>query len=148
MIRQATYHDIPTIAKLGAIFHKEAGWDEVPYSEVDCALALNEFIISPLFLCYVAEADNVIVGMMAALLSPAFFNHSHIIGEELFWWVSDEAPHMTGLRLLTTVENTARELGCHTMHMKAVARLNGERMEKLYTKRGYRASERLFIKEL
>lgn len=148
MIRRATPHDIPTIAKLGAIFHNEAGWDEIPYSEVDCALALNEFMLSPLFLCYVAEQDGAIVGMFAAILSPAFFNHMHVTGEEIFWWVSDEAPHMTGLRLLNTVEDTARELGCHTFHMKSLAKLNGERMEKLYTKRGYRASERLFIKEL
>jgi hypothetical protein len=148
MIRPATPHDIPTIARLGAVFHAQAGWDEISYSEVDCALALNEFIMSPLFLCYVDEQDGDIVGMIAAILTPAFFNHSHITGEELFWWVSDKAPHRTGLRLLVTVEDKARELGCHTMHMKSVVRLNGDRMEKLYTKRGYRASERLFIKEL
>jgi L-amino acid N-acyltransferase YncA len=148
MIRQATQQDAPEIARLGAIFHQQAGWDEIPYNEADCATALTQLMETPIFLCYVAEADDVIVGMMAVVLSPSFFNHTHITGEEMFWWVSDKAPRMIGLRLLVTMEKRARELGCHTMHMKSVARLNGERMEKLYAKRGYRASERLFVKEL
>ena len=148
MIRKATPQDAPEIARLGAIFHQQARWDEVPYNETDCATALTQLMETPIFLCYVAEQDDTIVGMVAAILSPAFFNHLHIIGEELFWWVSDKAPHRTGLRLLDTIEGAARELGCHTMHMKSLHRLNGERMEQLYTKRGYRASERLFVKEL
>jgi hypothetical protein len=148
VIRPATISDAPTIARLGAIFHQQAGWDEVPYNETDCATAMTQFIPMPTFLCFLAEKDESVVGMIAGILSPAYFNHSHITGEELFWWVSaDAAPH-TGVKLLTAIEDKARELGGNTWNMKSLARLNGERMEQLYTRRGYRASERLFIKEL
>ena len=148
MIRPAMVSDAPTIARLGAVFHQQAGWDEIPYNETDCATAMAQFIPLPTFLCFLAEKDGLVVGMIAGILSPAYFNHNHITGEELFWWVSDYATPYTGAKLLTAIEDRARELDCHTWHMKSLARLNGERMEQLYTRRGYRASERLFVKEL
>jgi hypothetical protein len=148
VIRPATISDAPTIARLGAIFHQQAGWDEIPYNETDCATAMTQFIPLPTFLCFLSEQDGLVVGMVAGMLSPTYFNHSHITGEELFWWVSADAAPRTGVKLLTAIENRARELGGNTWNMKSLARLNGERMEQLYTRRGYRASERLFIKEL
>lgn len=148
MIRRATPDDAPEIARLGEIFHGQAGWDEIPYNVADCAIALAQLMQMPNFLCFVSESDGAIDGMVAGILSPVYFNHSHVSGEELFWWVSDSAAPSTGLKLLVTIEDTARELGCGTWQMKSLARLNGERMEKLYARRGYRASERLFIKEL
>lgn len=148
MIRQATPDDASEIAHLGAIFHGQAGWDEIPYSIGDCAIALTQLMQMPTFLCFVSEKDGAIDGMVAGILSPVYFNHSHVSGEELFWWVSDNAAPSTGLKLLVTIEDKAREMGCGTWQMKSLARLNGERMEQLYARRGYRASERLFIKEL
>ena len=148
MIRPATPDDAPEIARLGAIFHAQAEWDEIPYIVDDCTTALTQFMQMPTFLCFVAEEEGGVVGMIAGILSPVYFNHRHVSGEELFWWVSDDAPRSTGLKLLTALEERAREMGCGTWQMKSLARLNGERMEQLYTRRGYRASERLFIKEL
>lgn len=148
MIRLATSNDVAEIARLGAIFHGQAGWDEIPYNVDDCAASLTHFVQMPNFVCFVSEQDGVINGMVAGVLSPVYFNHNHLSGEELFWWVSDNAPPSAGLKLLTAIEDRVRELGCGTWQMKSLARLNGMRMEKLYERRGYRASERLFIKEL
>lgn len=148
MIRAATPSDAPAIARLGSIFHAQAGWEEIPYVEADCATAMVQLIQTPTFLCYVAEDGGNITGMVAGVVSPVYFNHNHISGEELFWWVSNSAAPYTGLKLLTAIEDGARGLGCTTWQMKSLARLNGERMEKLYSRRGYRASERLFIREL
>jgi hypothetical protein len=86
--------------------------------------------------------------MAAGAVSPVYFNLAHVSGEELFWWVSDKAPQMTGIRLLEALEGAARAKGCQTWQMKSLARLGGERMQRLYERRGYRASERAFIKEL
>lgn len=147
MIRSATYKDIPDIARLGAIFHEQAGWEEVPYSVDDCERSLHSLMANPAFICIVAEGAGI-VGMAAGVISPVYFNHSHVSGEELFWWVSDTAPQMAGIRLLDALENEARNKGCQTWQMKSLARLGGERMVKLYERRNYRASERTFIKEL
>jgi len=148
MIRPATPDDALEMARLGVLFHEQADCSEIPYIVEDAAAAVIQFMQLPNFMCFVAEEDGVIVGMIAGVLSPVYFNHSHVSGEELFWWVSKDAPPLVGLKLLAAIEDKARELGCSTWQMKSLERLNGDRMEQLYTRRGYRASERLFIKEL
>lgn len=147
MIRQATHNDIDDIARLGALFHAQAGWDEIPYSADDCARSLHNLLSSDAFICLVSEGAGI-NGMVSGVISPVYFNHAHVSGEELFWWVSPEAPQMTGIRLLTGLEQRAKEMGCKTFQMKSLARLGGERMVQLYNRLGYRQSEQTFIKEL
>jgi GNAT superfamily N-acetyltransferase len=149
VIRQATPDDIPEIARLGKEFHAQAQWADVfDYSIEDCAASLATFMASGAFICLVAE-ETGIVGMAAGLVSPVYFNHAHLSGEELFWWVDPtRASQGVGLRLLTALEDAAKARGCQSWQMKSIDRLNGERMAKLYARRGYRASEHTFIKRL
>lgn len=147
MIRAATHADIPDIARLGALFHAQAGWDEIGYNVSDCERSLFNFMAMPSFICLVADHGGI-VGMASGITAPVYFNHSHMSGEELFWWVSPDAPQMTGIRLLDALEKQAKDKGCQTWQMKALARLGGERMIKLFERKGYRASEQSFIKEL
>lgn len=148
MIRPATHSDIPEIARLGEEFHAQAGWSDVfSYSVEDCAVSLEEFMRSGAFICLVAD-EGAIVGMASGLVCPVYFNRAHLSGEELFWWVSKDAPQMTGIRLLEALEGAARDRGCQSWQMKSVDRLSGDRMAKLYRRRGYRASEHSFIKRL
>lgn len=147
MIREATHSDIPRIAELGARFHAQAGWDEIEYSVEDCAKSLSNLMQSGAFICLVADVGGI-VGMAAGIISPVYFSHGHVSGEELFWWVSEDAPQMTGVRLLDGLEKAAKAKGCQSWQMKSLDRLNGARMTKLYERRGYRASEQIFIKRL
>lgn len=148
MIRPATVDDIPAIAQLGEMFHAQAGWDEIPYRMQDCAASLTAFFAADCFICLVSETNGEIDGMAAGAISPVYFNQDHLSGEELFWWVADNAPQMTGMRLLDGLEKAALDRGCLTWQMKSLARLNGDRMAALYERRGYRSSEQSFIKRL
>lgn len=148
MIRPATPDDLPEIARLGRKFFNQAGWSDVlEYDEADCEASLRAFVDTGLAIVLVADFGGI-VGMCAGIVSPVYFKRDHLSGEELFWWVSDKAPQSTGLKLLVELENAARERGCTTWQMKSLARLNGDRMGKLYERRGYRASENSFIKRL
>lgn len=147
LIRPATPADAPEIARLGRKFFDQAGWDDcLEYVEADCAAALAAFMEAGVFLCFVA--GEPIHGMIGGVISPVYFNRAHLSGEELFWWVDEAAPQLTGIRLLDAMERAARERGCKSWQMKSLARLGGERMVKLYERRGYRASENSFIKRL
>lgn len=147
MIRRATFDDIPEIARLGGIFHSQAGWAEIPYIETDCVKSLGNLMQMDNFLCLVADYGKI-VGMIAGVISPVYFNHTHLSGEELFWYVDSDAPQLVGLRLLQEMESAAKDKGCLTWQMKSLSALKGDRMAALYERRGYRASERSFIKEL
>lgn len=146
IVRTATHDDIPAIAKLGAAFHAQAQWSDVfDYNEGDCAASLSALMASDAFICIVADGGEI-EGMAAGVVSPVYFNHGHVSGEELFWWVSDKAAPMTGMRMLTALEGEAKAKGCQSWQMKSIARLNGDRMGRVYARRGYRPSEHTFIK--
>lgn len=147
MIRPMTLGDLPEVARLGATFHARAGWDEIEYNEADCIASLTRFMETGSFIGLVAD-DGHIVGMLGGLFSPVYFNYSHTSGEELFWFVADDAPQMTGIKLLKAMESAARDKGCRSWQMKSLDRLGGERMVRLYERMGYRRAESMFIKEL
>lgn len=147
MIRPMTLADVPEVSRIGGLFHAKAGWDEIAYSEDDCANSLTRFMETGSFIGLVAD-DGHIVGMIGGIISPVYFNYSHISGEELFWYVAGNAPQSTGIKLLKALENEARDRGCRTWQMKSLDRLGGERMVQLYERMGYRASESSFLKEL
>lgn len=147
MIRPACADDIPEIARLGALFHARAGWDEIEYREEDCAKSLEVYMGLPAFICLVADVGRL-AGMIAGVTSPVYFNHAHRSGEELFWWVADDAPQMTGIRLLKALEEAGRAQGCATWQMKSLDRLEGGRVGALLERHDYRRSEQLFIKVL
>lgn len=141
--------DLAEVAGLGEQFHSQAGWSDIfAYNRDDCERSLAAFLGSPACILLVAEEDGEITGMAAGILSPVYFNHSHLSGEELFWWVSERASQLTGMRLLNALEAEAKERGCSSFQMKSIDRLNGERMAKLYARKGYRASEHSFIKRI
>lgn len=147
MIREAAPADAPEIARLGQRFFDQAGWSDcLEYNEADCAASLARMIGADHFVCLVS--GEPINGMVSGVFGPAYFNASQVMGEELFWWVSDDAPQMTGIRLLSALEDAARAKGCVAFQMKSLARLGGDRMAKLYERRGYRPSEAAFIKRL
>lgn len=149
MIRPATPRDISDIARLGKEFHAQAEWADIfDYSIEDCAASLTAMMAHDAFICFVAD-EGGIIGMTAGIIAPVYFNASHLSGEELFWWVDPyRASQGIGLRLLAALENEAKARGCQSWQMKSIARLNGDRMGKLYERRGYRASEHSYIKRL
>jgi hypothetical protein len=147
MIRTMTLADIPEVVALGVSFHAQSGFDEIAYSEADCAASLTRFMETGMFAGLVADNGHI-VGMIGGIISPVYFNYSHVSGEELFWYAAPDAPQMTGIKLLKAMECEVRERGCRSWQMKSLARLGGERMVQLYDRMGYRKAEHSFLKEL
>lgn len=149
MIRTARIEDCAEIARLGRIFHAEAAWGDVAeFIEDDCQKTLEHLCASPDGILLVLERDGQITGMAGGLCSPLYFNFAHKTGQELFWWVSPDERGSSGLRLLDALEDEARARGCLSWAMIALDKVAPERTSRIYERRGYRASERTFIKRL
>ena len=149
MIRRATLDDVPEIARLGELFHAEAGWgDIVEYSIPDTEKTLAHLVESDDGILFVADRDGEIVGMCGGLAHPVYFNHSCKGGQELFWWMRPGLRDGTGWLLLEAMENEARRIGCLSWSMIALDKVNQELTGRLYRRRGYRASEHSYIKRL
>jgi hypothetical protein len=150
VIRHATFEDAEQIAYLGCMFHEQAfGNDILEYDIDDCIVSLEGFIGQPNFICMVADVGGRFVSFGSLILSPVYFNHSHISCEELFWWADPESNYPgIGMKLKKRMEEEAKSAASESIQMKSISALNGERMANLYIRNGYKPSEQSFIKRL
>jgi hypothetical protein len=150
VIRHATFEDAEQIAYLGCMFHEQAfGNDILEYDLDDCIVSLEGFIGQPNFICMVADVGGRFVSFGSLILSPVYFNHSHISCEELFWWADPESNYPgIGMKLKKRMEEEAKKRGVESIQMKSISALNGERMANLYIRNGYKPCEQSFIKRL
>jgi hypothetical protein len=111
VIRHATIDDAEQIAYLGCMFHEQAfGNDILEYDIDDCIVSLEGFIGQPNFICMVADVGGRFVSFGSLILSPVYFNHSHISCEELFWWADPESNY-PGIGMKLKKENGRRSKG-------------------------------------
>lgn len=149
MIRPASLDDCEVIVDLGEGFFTEAGWQDIAdYVREDCLRSLQFLATDETGILLVAEEDGEIVGMAGGLVSPLYFNLSHKTGQELFWWIKPGQRGAAGLRLIDALEQSARARGCTSWAMIALDHIDPERTAKIYERRGYRPSERTYIKRL
>jgi GNAT superfamily N-acetyltransferase len=148
VIRPATLEDVAEVARLGKLFHAEAGWGDIcEYSLEDTEKTLRFLVEDDNGILLVADTGEI-VGMCGGLAHPVYFNHAHKSGQELFWWVKPGLRDGTGRLLLEAMEDEARRIGCVSWSMIALDKVNPELTGRLYRRRGYRASEHSYIKRL
>lgn len=148
-IRDATEVDVATVACLGRRFYDEAAWADVAeWDDHSISQTLSGLVANADGILLVLERKGVICGMAGGLVYPLYFNHSHRTGQELFWWLSPEQRDGAGSALLDALEGAARARGAQSWAMIALDMLRPEAIGAVYSRRGYRPSERSFIKRL
>ncbi len=149
IIRDATAGDVPRIAALGALFHVEAGWDDIAsYNVKHCEASLSTMIERGEFVFIVAECEGEIIGIAAGALMPLYFNAAHIHGQEMFFWVDPAHRGRVGTAMLEALEGAGASAGAQSWAMVALSKVKPELTGRLYARRGYRPSEHYHIKRL
>ena len=92
----------------------------------------------------VAEYEGSIVGGIGMIYAPCMWNFKVSIAEELFWWVSKDAPLSTALRLLRHVSSNAAARGCKFTVFKSLSS-SPETLDKVYRKMGLRPVETSYM---
>lgn len=137
-IRPATPDDFPHLIRMGLAFHAASCYSETVAPDVESFKRTVVEIASGPGAVFVAEEDGSVVGMAAATSSPHWFNQSHKIGQEVFWWVDeDKRGTGAGRLLMDALEEWARLSGCKTFCMASTANLRPEALARLYKRRGY-----------
>lgn len=147
MIRAAAPTDIFRILEMGAAFFAEAGWakhaefdrDSFAYS---CGLIMDHGVF------LVAERDDGIIGMVAAGVSPAYWNRQVLTAQELFWYCVPEHRKGIGTKLMAALEAALQARGVVLASVSAEEGLRSEALGRLYRQRGYWPAEKLFWKRL
>jgi GNAT superfamily N-acetyltransferase len=130
------------MAAMGRKFYEASGYvDITEYSEESFITSL---VNAPDSVFLVVEKDGL-VGMAGALVYPFYFNLKHRTAQEMFWWVDPEHRGVGG-ELFDALLREVKKLGAESLTMIALERFSW--VGSYYEKRGFRPTERSFIKRI
>lgn len=140
----ASKDDIGVIMRMCKSFFDASGYnEEIEFNEEDMKAVIEELIEKK---SLVTDGEN---GMLGFIVFPVFMNHSHLIAQELFWWVDeDKRGGKLGLELLREAESQAKKLGAKSLLMLSLSKLNGDKVNALYESKGYKPREVTYMRSL
>lgn len=152
-IRMAGSGDLERILDGAELFCSAIKTDDfgLKFSRDGARPFFNMMISSPMFVIYLAENDNGILGGIGASIVPWFCNTKHMLIDELFWWVFPEARGlMVGPTLHKALERFAIDSGASSISMSLMLGAeNAERLSRYYEKKlGYVSYEQKFVKKI
>ncbi len=143
-IRNATKSDIPQLIALGKKFFDASKYsDFTTYSEEVVGSMLENMIDDKNSILIVLEVGKL-QGMLGAIIYPMYMS-GELTGQEMFWWCEKRGE---GGKLLTAAEDKARELGAKSFTMLSLDQLTPDRLDRIYSSRGYVSSEHSYIRSL
>ena len=141
MIREATKEDIPRLLVMCRKFFAASEYADITKLDEDAMTSTLCGVIDNEQTCLLVPDD--LTGMVAGIVYPFYFS-TDVCAQELFWW--SEGGH--GRALLEAFEAWAKSRGANAVTMICLDRLGRDRVESIYKKAGYRASEHSWIKRL
>lgn len=145
MVRALTVDELPEAALMGPAFFAEG---KLPGSFVPAVFVTK-------WSWLIENGIGFILGLFReGKLCGAFggiatedLNDGVKVANECFWFVKPEA-RGRGFELLLAYEEEARRLGCARCSMIHLINLQPEKLAEVYERRGYRAVETSYFKEL
>jgi GNAT superfamily N-acetyltransferase len=135
---------------MGAAFFKEAGHEGNTGSFNPSSFGATLDALAPHGLLLVVEEKGEVVGMGAADVSRAFWNHDVVVGREAFWYIKKAHRKGQGRELLKRLEEAAKRCGATIFDVVAEdgEGKRGDALARLYRAGGYSPAEKTFRKRL
>ena len=149
MIRRAVMEDMTALVRMARRFHSLTDYALlVPFHLESFEKSIHNFLQSETTIVYVADDGAGAYGMGAAIAYPQWWNHAHLTGQELFWWIDED--HRGGsaaIKLFRALERWAQETGCKTFSMIHTPNLAPDSLRAFYLKSGYRQWDHFYTRE-
>jgi len=144
-IRPGVPSDSIEFAVLVKQFVREAKY---PF-KVDIDLVVGNFkagVVDPKFFFHVVEEEDTLVGFLAGAINTTLFSND-VTGIELGWYLQPESRDgRTALKLLKAFEEWCVDKGCRHISIADIDTLQS--LAPLYERKGYRLTEKTYVKEL
>jgi GNAT superfamily N-acetyltransferase len=151
-VREATISDLASVTELLKAFTSAttAHFSFVDNDDQSIEASVLLLLNNPLARVFLAETDDGRpVGTVSGLLYPIWFNHKHLTGQEMFWFVDpDHRRSKAGKLLFDALEKWAASTGAQSFSMASAAGPHQKRVNQIYEKKGYAPTETSYIKEL
>lgn len=145
MIREARLDDLVDFLRLGRQFAALAG---EPFDRESLVQHVEWIIEGENTVAFVFDDEQVgIIGIVAGIYFPTFWDSEHISASELWWFVDSEFREAgVGTALMDALESWAMDRGANRLSMMLIADI-APGVEKIYEKKGYTLREQTYLKE-
>lgn len=150
IVRNATENDLDQYVVLANDFHTASPMNGVAEFDVEGYAtfyknALNNTDVG----IWLAEIDSKIVGITGAMVYPLYFSPTHLVAQELWWWLTPTARGSgAGAKMFKQIEQWAKDKNAKSLFMIALEDDRADKMEKVYIRAGFTPLERTFVKEV
>lgn len=150
IVRNATEADLDQYVVLANDFHDASPMNGIAEFDVEgYASFYKNALNNPDVGIWLAEIDSKIVGITGALVFPLYFSPSHLVAQELWWWLTPTARGSgAGAKMFKQIEQWAKEKNAKSLFMIALEDERADKMEKVYIRAGFTPLERTFVKEV
>lgn len=150
LVRNATEDDLAQYVVLAKDFHAASPMNSIAEFDIE---GYSTFYINALnnpdIGVWLAEIDSKIVGITGALVYPLYFSPTHLVAQELWWWLTPTARGSgAGAKMFNQIEQWSKEKNAKSLFMIALEDDRADKMEKVYIRAGFTPLERTFVKEV
>jgi hypothetical protein len=136
--------DLPAIMQGALAFAAESGFAAyLPASYTDFVEAVTTVVFMPCTTVFLAFEGDRCVGGIGILYSRFLWNHALRSADELFWWVSPDAPASIAMRLLRQAHKDA--VGKADVRTFADLPSSPAKVGKLYENMGMKLAQRTYL---
>ncbi len=147
-VRKVTQEDSLVYLEVLSKFHEASPMNKVCEMDREGSLEfLDGALKNPDFGIFLAEMNGQVIGGGGGLVYPLYFCKSHLVAQELWWWLAPKARGSGGGNLMfKELQSWAKERGAKTIFMIALEDERSAKMEKVYCRAGFEPMERTFMK--
>lgn len=138
--------ELDTICRFGRAFAKESNAGE--FENLAFIKSLHNILSAGKGKVFILEIDNKVAGMVGVYAYKNYYN-SKLRVQEIFWWVDHEYRNTRdSIKLFNKVEEWAKSIGAEEVMVSSTATMNVDKLEKFYTKKGFRKMDINYIRSL
>jgi N-acetylglutamate synthase-like GNAT family acetyltransferase len=141
-----TVPELNKICKFGRLFAKESNAGE--FDDLAFLKSIHNITSQKRGQVFILEIEGEVAGMVGVTAYKNYYNNK-IRVQEIFWWVDDLYRNTRdSIKLFNKVEEWAKEIGADEVMVSSTATMNVDKLEKFYTKKGFRKMDINYVRGL
>ena len=150
MIREldtSNFEELNTFCKYGKDFADASGAGD--FDDASLLKSISDILSTKRGKFFILEIDKQVAGGLGVVAFPCYFNRKNLRVQEIFWWVDPKFRNTKeSIKLFYKIEEWAKEIGANQVMVSAMAALEAEKLDKFYTKKGFRKMDINYVKDL
>ena len=141
------FEELKTFCQYGKNFADASGAGE--FDDTSLLKSISDILSTKRGKFFVLEIDKQVAGGLGVVAFPCYFNRKNLRVQEIFWWVDPQFRNSReSIKLFYKIEEWAKEIGANQVMVSAMAALETEKLDKFYTKKGFRKMDINYVKDL